>query len=94
MTPDNPGEWAVVCRTNDHYSAGMLAKYTVRKTCGKAPTVTPSGTIRLYYIAAVEVDWDYAPSGKDILEGVPLEKSTSVEIVTCLLMRLEEASCA
>ena len=89
MTPDNPREWAIVCRTNDHYSAGMLAKYTVRKTCGKAPTVMPSGTIRRYYIAAVEVDWDYAPSGKDILEGVP-----SVEIVTCLLMRLEEASCA
>ena len=78
MTPDNAGEWALVCRTNDHYSAGMQAKYTVRSDCGKAPTKKPSGKVRRYYIAAVEVEWDYAPSGQELLEGIPLEESESV----------------
>ena len=77
MTPDNAGEWALVCRTNDHYSAGMQAKYTVGN-CGKAPTKKPSGKVRHYYIAAVEVEWDYAPSGQEVLEGIPLEESESV----------------
>ena len=78
MTPDNAGEWALVCRTNDHYSAGMQAKYTVRENCGKAPPMTQSGIPRRYYIAAVEVEWDYAPSGEDVLGGMPLDKSESV----------------
>lgn len=77
MTPDNLGEWAIVCRTNDHYSAGMLAKYIV-KACGKAPTTKPPGKVRRYYIAAVEMEWDYAPSGKDLMDGVPLSQSESV----------------
>ena len=75
MTPDNAGEWALVCRTNDHYSAGMQAKYTVKGDCGTAPPATPSGIVRRYYIAAVKVEWDYAPTGQDVLEGVPLDKS-------------------
>lgn len=82
MTPDNAGEWALVCRTNDHYSAGMQAKYTVRSDCGKAPTKKPSGKVRRYYIAAVEVEWDYAPSGQDVLEGVPLEESDEAKTFT------------
>ena len=77
MTPDNLGEWAIVCRTNDHYSAGMLAKYTVR-ACGKVQTTKPPGKVRRYYIAAVELEWDYAPSGKDLIDGVPLSDSESV----------------
>lgn len=78
MTPDNAGEWALVCRTNDHYSAGMQAKYTVQKGCGKAPTEKLHGIVRRYYIAAVEVEWDYAPTGNDVLAGIPLDESESV----------------
>lgn len=77
MTPDNAGEWALVCRTNDHYSAGMVAKYTVN-ACGKSTTVNPPGHTRRYYIAADEVEWDYAPSGNDVMDGIPLDKSESV----------------
>ena len=82
MTPDNAGEWALVCRTNDHYSAGMQAKYTVKSDCGTAPPETLSEKVRRYYIAAVEVFWDYAPTGKDVLEGVPLESSEYVKLIT------------
>ncbi|KAL9973398.1 hypothetical protein ACROYT_G019854 [Oculina patagonica] len=81
MTPDNAGEWAIVCRTNDHYSAGMLAKYTV-KACGKPTTVPPPGYYRRYYIAAEEVEWDYAPSGNDLIDGIPLDKSDEVSTFT------------
>ena len=85
MTPDNLGEWAIVCRTNDHYSAGMLAKYTV-KTCGKPTSKKKlTGMVRRYYIAAVELEWDYAPSGKDLMDDVPLSESESVEVFTSLL---------
>ena len=77
MTPDNPGEWAIVCRTNDHYSAGMQAKYKVN-TCGKVQDKMPPGTVRPYYVAAIEEEWDYAPTGKDVLEGKPLEDSELV----------------
>lgn len=80
MTPDNPGEWAIVCRTNDHYSAGMQAKYKV-KPCGKVPTTKPPGTVRQYYVAAVEEEWDYAPTGRDVLEGKPLKDSELVYAV-------------
>lgn len=69
MKPDNPGEWAVVCRTNDHYEAGMVAKFRVNK-CNSQPstTVAPTKT-RIYYIAAVEVEWDYGPSGNNKIDG-------------------------
>lgn len=81
MTPDNLGEWAIVCRTNDHYSAGMLAKYTV-KTCGKTPTTIPPGMVRRYYVAAVELEWDYAPSGKDLMDDVLLSESEEASTFT------------
>ena len=80
MTPDNAGEWALVCRTNDHYSAGMQAKYRVRsENCGTRPDVTTSGKIRRYYIAAVEMEWDYAPTGMNVLAGEKLEDNELVK---------------
>lgn len=54
----------------------MVAKYTVREDCGKASSKKPiSGLKRWYYIAAVEETWDYAPSGKDLMDGVNLTDS-------------------
>ena len=79
MIPDNAGDWALVCRTNDHYSAGMQAKYKVLNTCGRAPEEKTSGKTRRYYIAAVKMEWDYAPTGMDALDGKKLDQS---ELVT------------
>lgn len=47
---------------------------------GKLPSSTPpnfhfSGNVRKYYVAAEEVEWDYAPTGWDNWLGVPLEAS-------------------
>ncbi|KAI6875054.1 Cupredoxin [Hortaea werneckii] len=47
---------------------------------GVLPSPTPaqwdySGNVRRYYIAAEEVEWDYAPSGWDNWLGVPMANS-------------------
>jgi FtsP/CotA-like multicopper oxidase with cupredoxin domain len=34
---------------------------------------TASGRTHTYYVAAEEVEWDYAPSGKDRIKGQPFE---------------------
>ena len=73
MKPDNPGEWALVCRTNDHYDAGMVAKFRVNM-CSKVARRPTSQKTRTYYIAAVEQLWDYAPDGKNNIKGTDLNK--------------------
>ena len=76
MTPDNPGYWKIICRVNANLNGGMSAKYIVRNDCGEAGTEQRStGKKRWYYIAAVEETWDYAPSGMDMIGGVPLEEN-------------------
>lgn len=47
---------------------------------GQLPSPTPSdfhfsGNVRQYYIAAEEIDWDYAPSGWDNWLSVPVKNS-------------------
>lgn len=47
---------------------------------GQLPTQTPSdfhfsGNVRRYYIAAEEVEWNYAPTGWDNWMGVPIDQS-------------------
>jgi FtsP/CotA-like multicopper oxidase with cupredoxin domain len=39
--------------------------------CATQPAATP-GVTRTYYIAADEVDWDYAPGNQDVTMGKPL----------------------
>jgi hypothetical protein len=46
----------------------------------KLPGFTPSnfefsGTVRKYYVAAEEIEWDYAPTGWDNVLGVPMNES-------------------
>ena len=59
--------------------AGMTATYSVNVCPGpqSLPVVsmTPSGAIRRYYIAAVEIEWDYAPSGIDKIIGEKLAEN-------------------
>lgn len=46
-------------------------------SCGNdtAPTVSPEGHVRRFYIAAEEILWDYAPSGKNMLTNNPLNET-------------------
>ena len=38
----------------------------------KPKTPVAKGIVRSYYIAAEDVDWDYAPSGRDLMSGRPI----------------------
>lgn len=37
-------------------------------------TATPDAKIRTYYVAAVELNWDYAPSGRNEAMGMPFDE--------------------
>ncbi|NWT35268.1 HPHL1 protein, partial [Cardinalis cardinalis] len=60
MQPDRVGTFKVVCRTFDHFVGGMKHLYEV-SSC-RSPSGAPQqrGAMRVYYIAAEEVEWDYA----------------------------------
>ncbi|KAK6174304.1 hypothetical protein SNE40_017612 [Patella caerulea] len=79
-TVTRPGIWAIACRNNFHYTRGMTATYEV-KDCGgfyqtlKKPFM-PRHT-RRYFIGAVEVLWEYAPSKTSPITGESLTKKWS-----------------
>ncbi|XP_067134536.1 hephaestin-like protein [Centruroides vittatus] len=80
MKAENPGEWAIDCRTNDHLMNGMRAIYKVRdcnRRNGKPEEFWPvpdrfPKEARVYYIAAIEIEWDYAPFDRHIITGESL----------------------
>ncbi|KAM8975284.1 ferroxidase HEPHL1 [Pelodytes ibericus] len=59
MHPDEAGVFEVGCQTVDHNINGMKHTYTVSQCNHSA--VQQYGTIRTYFIAAEEVEWDYSP---------------------------------
>lgn len=62
MQPDTEGTYDLECLTTDHYTGGMKQKYTVNP-CGHMSGDSKSyHEERIYYIASVEVEWDYSPS--------------------------------
>ncbi|NXJ78825.1 HPHL1 protein, partial [Trogon melanurus] len=60
MQPDRVGTFQVVCRTFDHFVGGMKHLYEVSSCRNRTRAQQQSGAMRLYYIAAEEVEWDYA----------------------------------
>uniref|UniRef100_A0A8C0EIP4 ferroxidase n=1 Tax=Bubo bubo TaxID=30461 RepID=A0A8C0EIP4_BUBBB len=60
MQPDRVGTFKVVCRTFDHFVGGMKHLYEVSSCRNTTQTQQQHGAMRLYYIAAEEVEWDYA----------------------------------
>ncbi|NXU87937.1 HPHL1 protein, partial [Xiphorhynchus elegans] len=60
MQPDRVGTFKVVCRTFDHFVGGMKHLYEVSSCRNTTGAQQQYGAMRLYYIAAEEVEWDYA----------------------------------
>ncbi|NXB39677.1 HPHL1 protein, partial [Eulacestoma nigropectus] len=60
MQPDRVGTFKVVCRTFDHFVGGMKHLYDVSSCRNTTQAQQQRGAMRLYYIAAEEVEWDYA----------------------------------
>ncbi|XP_051521589.1 hephaestin-like protein 1a isoform X2 [Myxocyprinus asiaticus] len=68
MTPDNNGIFELSCHTGDHYTAGMRQHYKVKFCSAKTPALEHFTSNERYYIAAEEVEWNYAPDRKWELE--------------------------
>ncbi|NXM35160.1 HPHL1 protein, partial [Oxyruncus cristatus] len=60
MQPDRVGTFKVVCRTFDHFVGGMKHLYEVSSCHNTTRAQQQYRAMRLYYIAAEEVEWDYA----------------------------------
>ncbi|NXU37404.1 HPHL1 protein, partial [Drymodes brunneopygia] len=60
MQPDRVGTFKVVCRTFDHFVGGMKHLYEVSSCRNTTQAQQQRGAMRLYYIAAEELEWDYA----------------------------------
>ncbi|NXO67034.1 HPHL1 protein, partial [Phainopepla nitens] len=60
MQPDRVGTFKVVCRTFDHFVGGMKHLYEVSSCRNTTRAQQQGGAMRLYYIAAEELEWDYA----------------------------------
>ncbi|XP_067851102.1 ceruloplasmin [Heptranchias perlo] len=61
MEPDSIGTFEVVCKTTDHHAGGMKQFYKVNK-CSFLHLPDLFYQEKTYYIAAVEIEWDYSPS--------------------------------
>lgn len=53
----------------------MEAFYEVKSCNGDSSTMQRSGVTRNYYIAVEKVLWDYAPSGKDLINRINLTEA-------------------
>ncbi|NWV64933.1 HPHL1 protein, partial [Malurus elegans] len=60
MQPDRVGTFKVVCRTFDHFVGGMKHLYEVSSCRNTTRTQQQHGAMRIFYIAAEEIEWDYA----------------------------------
>ncbi|GFH26938.1 uncharacterized protein HaLaN_25172, partial [Haematococcus lacustris] len=59
-----PGNFSVQCRVLDHVMAGMQALYTVLPApSGQLAVAGAASVQRVYYIAAEQVSWNFAPQG-------------------------------
>ncbi|KAK3576332.1 hypothetical protein CHS0354_039739 [Potamilus streckersoni] len=72
----NVGRWLIYSRNIDDFPGGMTAFLTVEPGLFR-PSVPFSGTIRTYYIAAEEVEWNYGPGGLNLFDGGNLNATGS-----------------
>ncbi|XP_009078816.1 PREDICTED: hephaestin-like protein 1 [Acanthisitta chloris] len=66
MQPDHVGTFKVVCRTFDHFVGGMKHLYEVSSCSNTTQAQQPHGAMRIYYIAAEEIEWDYASNKSSV----------------------------
>ncbi|RVE63889.1 hypothetical protein OJAV_G00140780 [Oryzias javanicus] len=81
MVPKAVGKWLLTCQVNDHLQAGMQAFYTVQSCDSGTVSTAASGVVRNFYLAAEQVLWDYAPSGKDLTKNASLTETDSASDV-------------
>ncbi|XP_016399014.1 ceruloplasmin-like [Sinocyclocheilus rhinocerous] len=62
MVADNPGQWLLSCQVNDHLEGTERPDNTVEKCRFWNRQSETMLHQKKYYIAAVEMDWDYSPT--------------------------------
>ncbi|XP_061636221.1 ceruloplasmin [Phyllopteryx taeniolatus] len=62
MEPDSMGQFEVASSTVNQYRGGMRANYTVQKCRFFQRQDETMLHFKTYYIAAIEMDWDYSPN--------------------------------
>ncbi|CAL1527320.1 unnamed protein product, partial [Lymnaea stagnalis] len=76
-TPTNAGSWRITDMVGDFEKKGTWAAYQVKDCKTNQPPRRRPATTRQYYLAVEETDWDYAPSGRDLRTGQPLDLPSS-----------------
>ncbi|XP_046333046.2 hephaestin-like protein [Haliotis rufescens] len=71
------GNWGIFDRNTDHFKAGLSMLYEVKNCDYLHPallsyTHLPNPPKRQYYIAAMETEWEYAPSKKSVVDDSEL----------------------
>uniref|UniRef100_A0A669BJI4 ferroxidase n=1 Tax=Oreochromis niloticus TaxID=8128 RepID=A0A669BJI4_ORENI len=69
MVPKANGKWLL--------ASGMQVFYEVRSCDNEAGFMLTGGVVRNYYLAAEKVLWNYAPSGRDLINNVSLTEADS-----------------
>uniref|UniRef100_A0A8C3TS56 ferroxidase n=1 Tax=Catharus ustulatus TaxID=91951 RepID=A0A8C3TS56_CATUS len=75
------GTFKVVCRTFDHFVGGMKHLYEVSSCRNTSRAQQQHGAMRLYYIAAEEVEWDYASNKNKNISNLDLIGSKYKKVV-------------
>ncbi|XP_042894913.2 hephaestin-like protein [Parasteatoda tepidariorum] len=74
MVARRVGVWPIRCEVGSHAHSGMETFFRVRQCENSKPDeqTTVKGKFREIYIAAEEVEWNYAPTGFNFLSGTNL----------------------
>ncbi|KFM81979.1 Hephaestin-like protein 1, partial [Stegodyphus mimosarum] len=74
MVARRPGVWPIRCEVGSHAHSGMEAFFRVRQCNNSRPDEKEAlkGILREVFIAAEDVEWNYAPSGFNFLTGTNL----------------------
>ncbi len=91
MVPEDIGRFGLVCRVNDHFTSGMLATYQVMN-CSSGSMHEVKKVKKTYYIAAVEVEWDYAESNRSLTHGFTLDNHERYSFLTFSILSLVQSS--
>ncbi|GIY90425.1 hephaestin-like protein [Caerostris darwini] len=79
MVARRQGVWPIRCEVGSHGHSGMEAFFRVKQCNNSRPIErdTLKGKLREVFIAAEEVEWDYAPFGFNFLSGLNLTEDSS-----------------
>jgi FtsP/CotA-like multicopper oxidase with cupredoxin domain len=75
MMVDNPGRWIFESHSNLAKTMGMYGFYKAEVCNGRSPSPAPPAAprkVREWYIGADEVEWDYAPKERSIINNIDL----------------------